>query len=169
MKRLLPAAIDDKMIVFSRLCQKLLESAGARYLRFVVPLVAYFVLAWEAENEHPARTSTDLVVLVLDFIANIVFLTQSILTLLGAPIRYRIEQAFNRDVDSLTMVIDSGVLGTVMAVLCLSFPIVFIEGLWLRLFRLALMATSILEFLPHIEMLMVRIPLLLHFHLSCIC
>ena len=157
-KRWLTAEMEDRMIVFSRACQKLLESAGARYLRFVAPLVAYFVLAWEAETEqflYSRHTTADVVIYILDLIVNVVFLIQSVITLLGAPIRYRIEQAFNRDVDVVTLCVDSGVLGMIMAVFCLAYPLASMEGLWLRLFRLALMATSILEFLPHIEMLVV--------------
>lgn len=86
---------------------------------------------------------------------NVVYLVQSLLRIGGTVIRYKIDRAFNRQVDSGELLRKSGLLAVLVTAVCVGVQLDSEVGQWLRLVRLSFIAGTVLEIFPHIDVLMV--------------
>ena len=145
----------DGLVLLSRLCEKALGSRPALLLRLVLSPLGFFVLAYQVpQTDLAVNGRTDLAVLYLDLLFNVIYLVQSTLRVGGTLIRIKIELAFHREVSLLDELRQSGLLPVVVTVLCFVFGLGSLAGLWIRLVRLTFIASSILEVLPHVDVLM---------------
>lgn len=101
------------------------------------------------------NNSTDYGFQVLDDIVIFIFLLDSILRLSGVFIRINIEKAFNREVNPYSVFRQSGFVDIIVTILNISFGFTSIIGIWLRLLRLILITSTVLDLFPHIDVLMV--------------
>lgn len=151
-------AMEDRFIVVSFLAEKALRSRAAGIVRLLLAPLAFFLMAYSAETfiheSSDYSSELDTAVFDLDIIVNITFLLLGLLRILGSSIRHRIELAFNRNVETSDLLINSGLAGFVLTLCCLAIPLQSSEGQWVRLFRLTPIAASVFEFVPHINMLM---------------
>jgi hypothetical protein len=129
----------------------------ALYTRLFLSPVGFFIVAYSVSTRYGVNTDLDLVIFYLDVVINVVYLLQSLIRLGGVSIRYKIEKAFKREISSAVILRQSGVLATVVTIMCFAYDISTEVGQWMRLIRLTFIASSILEVFPHIDVLMVRI------------
>lgn len=92
---------------------------------------------------------------ILEHLVNAWFLVDSFICLCGVPIRVKIEEAFQREVTAHHVFIHSGIFSTLVACVCFGLG-QSIEGVWFHLLRFLLMTSALLDFMPHIDVLMVR-------------
>ena len=149
------ALAPDRLVLLSRLCEKALGSRPALLTRLVLSPVGFFVLAYQVpQTDLAVNGPADLAVLYLDLLVNVVYLAQSALRVGGSLIRAKVELAFHRELTLPQTLRQSGLPAVAVTVLCFVFGFASPAGLWIRLVRLSFIASSILEVLPHVDVLM---------------
>jgi len=94
------------------------------------------------------------VVMVLDVIINALFIFESLMVMLSVPMTIKIEKAFDREIDYVSVFLSSGTVDLVVAVLCAIWRNSNV-GSWLRIIRVVTLARVFLEISPYIQILLV--------------
>jgi hypothetical protein len=100
--------------------------------------------------------STDYAFTCLDYLVNVFFLFSSSMRVVGLLIRVKIERAFNRSLNLWEMFFSHDQLLAIMCVVCLVLGYSTHAGLWLRMFRLLIISSSVMVLFPRLNVLQVR-------------
>ena len=144
-----------KVIVLVSLnCERILQNQFVRYTHLVMWPIAFAVLAYETpQSDYTINNQTDFNFYVLDIINNAWFLIYGICKVLGLHMRIRIEKAYQRKVTAMEAFADSGAVQLLVCMLCLGYGMTE-TGQWMRLVRLALTTSTLLELFPHMNVLL---------------
>jgi len=141
------------IVLVSLNCERILQNQFVRYTHLVMWPIAFSVLVYETpQADYSINSQTDFNFYVLDAIINTWFLVYGVCKLLGLHMRIRIEKAYQRKVTVMQAIVDSGAVQLLACCLCLGYGITE-TGLWIRLVRLALTTSTVLDLFPHMSVL----------------
>jgi len=104
-------------------------------------------------DDFSIETDSDKVFYALDIILSIIFLFDSILRFLGTLIRVKVEVAFNRELNNLNVFLEAGLIDVNVTCFFFGFGLTY-EGMWIRLLRLVLITSAVVDSFPHVAVLL---------------
>ena len=141
-------------VVISLNCERFLWNRWVRIVNICMWPTALAILAYETPQlDYGINSSQDFHFFVLDNIVNSWLLVKGTVRLCGLFMRIKIEKAYQREVTVIDAILGSGVLQLLATCACFGFGFTDV-GLWIRLVRLALTTSTVLEVFPHINILM---------------
>ena len=100
-------------------------------------------------------TSDNQHIFILDYVLNSSVLILAILRMISIPITVKIENAFQREINWLSLYFQSGFSEFVLTVICFGLGLSYL-GLWFRMIRMLLFASVFDEAFPVISVILVR-------------
>lgn len=142
------------LIELSRRCEIIENIPIYRKCRALIWPLAMVVMAYECpQSDFRVNNRTDYSIYVLDLMVCVVILLDSLIRLAGFYIRYQIEVVFHRKINLIAIIHSSGILDTIVAILCLKTGISY-PGLWLRLIRNMIASRVFFDVFPPLEVLL---------------
>ena len=84
----------------------------------------------------------------MDIIVNAVFFLQSVLQMIGIPIRFQIDKYLNHETTTAEIIGQSGIIALLVTIACFIFGSSDYIGLWFRLFRLVFIVNTVFDYFP---------------------
>jgi hypothetical protein len=150
---------DEDLLVYryflqlSRSCKLLLANSSVAYMRFAIALLASAIIAIES-NFYPLQLSSSVV--RAEIVTNSFVLLDAIVRLLSIPMHFRVEAAFEREIDIYDFIPRSGLLELAVSITCFA---LMDRGIviWFQLLRALILASIFIEFFPFMNILITGI------------
>lgn len=84
----------------------------------------------------------------MDIIVNAVFFLQSVLQIIGVPIRFQIDMHLKHETTTAEIIGQSGVIALLVTIACFVFGSSDYVGLWFRLLRLVFIVNTVFDYFP---------------------